>query len=90
MPVGGNYISDSLIECVSPPNSVPGPVYVEVSHDGIQFTNNKMVFTYYNNLTRQEMELLVPVCASDPNVVQLSQTCRSYPITRGPDTKDDY
>jgi len=40
-------ISSIILECIAPPHS-PGPVTVEISHDGVNFTNNQIIFTYVN------------------------------------------
>ena len=42
----GIFISSSEIDCEAPPTGQPGAVAVEITENGVDFTNNKVLFDY--------------------------------------------
>jgi len=70
--------NDDTLECTSPPHS-PGPVVVEISQNGITYTNNGEIFTYVN-LDSMWGGISLAACATNP-ASSLTQVCRETPIS---------
>lgn len=72
--MNGQFVSDKEIHCFTPPHA-PGPVSLEISFDGHNFTQDNVIFTF---IGLHPDAYLVPVCVTSavPSSITLAASCQ--------------
>jgi hypothetical protein len=65
----GTFISSTQIICISPPQKFPQQIPVELSMNGVDFTDSNIMFTYRNIVTTEQMWPLTSIPSRKGNKI---------------------